>query len=410
MGDSGHPEDIVVSFFRSNMEIGNWIILGTSILVLMSIIFFVLPVLIKTAGPAPPVPKGWDTMDYDALQVYRGSMDEYLSSAGIPDSTPIVKCRIATANFGGIATEQTGLYNPWIGSVSADAARRQVEAGARAIVFDIWPDPAEPQIPILAAMIDTERNSFERRWKHTGGLSDGVGRYSNWHKLTRNVGKVSDILTQAVETAFHTSRQSQDPFFLILNLHGAMTIDYLNRLGGIVTNAVQGHALSAEWNKANNQSNLCKAPISLFRSKVVVIVNPDIQPGYASLPNVHSREAFNAQFLTTTLGEATNVLSSQERPVLFDPVDIAAITAPSHPNCSGNPGDGKQTLAETGLCVIQPSIGTHSTVNNVNFAQLMKTGAQFVAVNLFSPDKHDKTLTSFFDQSLFGKYSFSILK
>lgn len=405
------PEDIFVSFFRTHAEIAKILMLCISIGVLLCIIFFVLPILIQTAGPAPAIPKGWDTMDYDALQVYRGSLDEYLGTTGVPDSTPIVKFKIATANFGGIATERTGLYNPWTGKVSPEAARLQVEAGARAIVFDIWPDPAEPQIPIISAMLDTDNYSFvERSWKQKGGLTEGVGRYSNWHKLTRNVGKVSDILTEAVKTAFHTSRQSQDPFFLILNLHGAMTIDYLNRLGDIVTNAIQGHALSAEWNKANNQSNLCKTPISQFRSKAVVIVNPDIQLGYNSLPNVITREAFNAQFLKTTLGEATNVLATQDRPVVFDPRDIGAITAPSHPNCSGNAGDPKQTLAETGLCVIQPSIGLRSSVNPRKLMDNMQTGAQFIAVNLLSPDKYDNTLSTFFDPKYFGKYSFYLQK
>jgi len=403
-------EDMAVAFFRKNTMIAQWVMLGVSIVVLLCIIFLVIPILIKTAGPAPALAKGWDTMDYDALQVYRGSLDEYLSSAGVPETTPIVNFKIATANFGGIGTEKTGVYNHWIGSASSEAARLQVEAGARAIVFDIWPDPAEPQIPIIAAMIDTDRDTFERRWKTTGGLSDGVGKYSNWHKLTRNVGKVSDILTQAVKTAFNTSRQSRDPFFLILNLHGAMTIEYLNRLGDIVTNAIQGHALSAEWNKANNQSNICKTPISFLRSKAVVIVNPDIQAGYDSLPNVKTRDAFNAQLLNTTLGEATNILSTQERSVVFDPNDIGAITAPSHPNCSGKAGESKQTLAETGLCVIQPSIGTSNTENREDFMKLVNTGAQFVAVNLFSPNKNDRVLSSFFDPKMFGKYSFYVKK
>ncbi len=348
-------------------------------------------------------------MDYDALQVYRAPLDDYLSSAGIPDSTPIIKFKIATANFGGIGTENRTLFNRWTGNVSSDAARLQIEAGARAVVFDIWPDPAEPQIPIIAAMIDTDSDRVERTWK-SYGLSEGVGRYSNWHKMTRNVGKVSDILTQAVKTAFNTSRQSQDPFFLILNLHGAMTIEYLNRLGDIVTNAIQGHALSAEWNKANSQSNICRTPISLLRSKAVVIVNPDIQSSYDSLPNVKTRDAFNALFLNTTLGEATNILSTQERPVVFNPNDIGAITAPSHPNCSGKAGEAKQSLAETGLCVIQPSIGTAETDNKGDFLKLMRTGAQFVAVNLFSPDKNDKTLTTFFEPKYFGKYSFYVQK
>ena len=181
-------------------------------IVVICIIFFVIPILGYTTINIATQPKGWDTMDYDALKGSRGSLNDYLASAKIPDTTPLRNFKIATANFGGIFTENMGSLQPWLGSVSSEAARLQVEAGARAIIFDIWPDPGNPQMPIIASMIDTDKWYIERIWKNMG-LSQGVGRYSNWHKLTRNFGNVSEILTTTIETAFRVPTQKEDPFF-----------------------------------------------------------------------------------------------------------------------------------------------------------------------------------------------------
>jgi hypothetical protein len=403
-------EPIIGTVTNKWLPIGFHIFLAFCVFITLSVL---LVYLTLTRTNTSSLPTGWAKMDYNALKGARKSLSDYLTDNQIPDSTPITQFAIATANFGGIFTEDMKLLEPWIGSVSADAAQLQVEAGARAMVFDIWPDPANMKMPVIASMVDSNEWSVANWWRNTGGLNKGTGRYSNWQRLSRNVGNVSEILTQTIATAFTASpsNQNEDPFFLILNLHGAMTTEYLNYLGSVVQKAVGGYSMSAEWGRANNQDKLCQTAISTLKSRVVVIVNPDIQPGFNALPNVSSIETFNVALLKTKLGEATNVLASKERPIVFDLPNISAIKAVSYPNCDSS-NIAKQTLAQTGLVVIQPSIGGTSTDNDrfyrndATYDTCMGTGAQMVAVNLLSHNDSDAILTEFFDDKNFGKYSF----
>jgi len=375
-----------------------------SLAALVLIVIIVMCVLMGFTLNAPANPKGWSTIDYDANQNTRNSLVNYMATQGLSvDSAIMNQFSVATANFGGIFTENISGMRPWIGTVSSDAARLQVEAGARAMVLDIWPDPADRQRPIVAAMVDTDAWSIQRTWKNMG-LTKGVGRYSNWQRLTRNVAPAGEIIKAALTAAFSSTPggQNTDPFFLILRLHGAMTTDYLNHLGDIVRNAIGANSMGTQWNKCVNQKSICTATVNQFLSKAFVIVIPDLQPGYNSLPNINTHAAFTPVFLSTRLGEITNMLEQTPNTIVFDPGSTAAITAATQPNCS-NPTGPPQSLAQTGFCVIQPSIGGTTADNNVEFKNV---GAQFVAVNLFSPNSDDGVLTEFFDPSNFGVFSF----
>ena len=377
---------------------------------LVLIVYSTLSTLMSNTLHAPTPPIGWADRDYDADRIKRASLGEYMAANNLsPDSTPMNQFSVATANFGGIYTESIGLLRPWIGSASAEAARLQVEAGARAMVLDIWPDPANRQMPVVCAMLDTQSWSMQNQWMKWG-LDKGVGRYSNWQLLTRNKAPLGEVVTTTLQTAFASnSVQNKDPFFLILKLHGAMDTAYLNFVGVTVQKAIGGNAMGPEWNKCLNQKSICTAPVAQFMSKVFVIVIPDIQPGYNSLPNVNTHSAFTTAFLTTRLGEITNALEQTPNTILFDPNGITAVSATGQANCA-NPTGPPQSLAQNGFCIVQPSIGGQTTDNTALFPQgyqaCLQSGAQFVAVNLFSQNTADGPLTTFFDDKLFGKYSF----
>lgn len=401
---------------------------------LVMIIMIVLSTMLGSALVKPAAPKGWTTIDYDAAQGARDSLTNYLKNNEISaDTTPMSQFSVATANFGGIFTESISFTNPWIGSVSPEAARLQVEAGARALILNIWPDPADRQTPIVTAMIDTQEWSMQNTWIKWG-LNRGVGRYSNWQHLTRNKAPVGEILKPALKAAFEASPgpQNTDPFFLILKLHGAMTTDYLNNLGASVQEMIGGHAMGAEWNKCLNQQTICTAPVVQFMSKVFVIVIPDIQPGYNSLPNINTYTGFIRTFLNTRMGEITNAMEQGPNTMCFEPSSISAIPTAGPAACASimplvgpggeqkgalGPGGERQlvgpggTQNQTGFCIVQPSTGGQTTDNSALFAQnsytaCLQSGAQFVAVNLFSSNTNDGPLTTFFDPKYFGKFSF----
>ena len=375
------------------------------------IVVIILCVLLANTTTAPAAPKGTlvPLRDYDAL---KGSRQPITGLTGFDLTTPVNKFQVATANFGGIYTEDPTLLNPWTGSTSSDAIRLQVEAGARAVVLDIWPDPADSSKPIVCAMMDLTKNTVQNSWLGTG-LNKGVSRYSNWNMLTRTKAPVGEVVQAAVGSAFNSSpgTQNGDPFFLILKLHGAMTIDYLNRLGTIVNNQVEakGFAMNSAYAACKNQTKMFSSPINDFMGKVCVIVIPDINSGYNSLPAINSYPAFTAAFLPTVLGEATNYLEQTSNSVFFEPDGIATVSAANQPNCN-TIGGPQQSLAQVGFTVVQPSSGSSITDNDrlftTSYTNCLQSGAQFVAVNLFSPKQSDGVLNTFFDPKFFGTYSF----
>jgi hypothetical protein len=365
----------------------------------------------------PTAPKGWANYDYDANQANRQSLLAYLGNPSLSDASmniPMRRFAVATANFGGIFTNE-GSLSPYIGTASPEAARLQVEAGARAIVFDIWPDPSAPATPVVCSMEDyTEAALPDRIWASSWGLGRGVGRYSNWKLLTRNTVPASAAIAAAVNAAFQSSnQQAGDPFFLFLKLHGAMNTTYLNTLAAAINTAIGGHAMDSVWAKAQNQTKLCSEPVSSFMGKVFVTVIPEVVPGYFPLPGVTKYSDFVSQLLATNMGDVVNAVEQSAGTIYFDPANLSAVSTDtvSLANCVTN----QTTIspAQAGLVLVQPTIGGTSADNDVLFAgtslqACLQAGAQMVAVNLFSPNDSENQMTAFVDPKLFGTFSFRL--
>jgi hypothetical protein len=385
-----------------------------SILVTVVAVIWVSTVLHQTRT-TPSAPKGWADYDYDANQVNRQSLMAYLGNPSLSDASmniPMRRFAVATANFGGIFTNE-GSASPYIGTVSTEAARLQVEGGARAIVLDIWPDPAAPATPVVCSMEDyTEAALPDRIWVSSWGLGRGVGRYSNWKLLTRNTVPAATIITAAINAAFQSSnRQAGDPFFLTLKLHGAMNAAYLNTLAAAITGAIGGHAMDSVWNKAQNQNKLCSEPISSFMGKVFITVIPEVVPGYFPLPGVTKYSDFVSQLLATNMGDVVNAVEQSAGTIYFDPANLSAVTTDTVSVSNCVPNQTTISPAQAGLVLVQPTIGGTSMDNDVLFAgtslqSCIQAGAQMVAVNLFSPNDSDNQMTAFMDPKLFGTFSF----
>lgn len=404
-------DTLLQPFFRKSgtsdlsiKEIAPSLIFHGIISILVFITLMVLSGILGSVTTPPLFPTGWnDRPNYDALIPTRKPITDYVANyTQTPTSTtkaPMRFLTVATANYGGIFTEpMSPPFYPYVGTVDPEAARLQVEAGARAIVLDIWPDPSNRANPVVCAMVDTSAAGRGTLgwWNTSGGLDKGVGRYSNWQIVTRNKVSADKILNAALKAAFNTtnSPQNGDPFFLILNLHGAMTVDYLNKLGAYVQAAIGPNGMPSEWNRNANASHLDKEPIATFLNKCFVIVCPDIQANYNSLPGINTYEQFTPVFLNTTLGEATNLLQTTANTVLFTPSNAAAA----------------KSITPTSFCVVQGSIGGSSTDNDhdftTSFQQCTQYGIQFVAVNLLAPPASDNTLATFFSPKFFKDYSF----
>ncbi len=395
-------------------------------LIIVGVTVGVTGAMLHDTGVVPYPPSGAYGRDYSIARtgtLQDTSQPGYLSSKGRDPhgtNTLMRDLSVATASFGGIFTNEKGM-SPYIGTVSPDAVKLQVTGGARAIIFDIWPDPADPTIPVVAAMEDQSN----RWWVNSGGLNKGVGRFSNWKMLTRNSVRAGTMFKAAIDTAFGTSSpsytppQASDPFFLILCLHGAMTPDYLNTLAADLRTALNGHGMSGTTRPGNGVANpLCSATVDKFFGQACVIVCPDIQPGFQSLPSVNTYAQFATAFAATDMINYTNVLELQPNTILFRTEAIPALSQDSVSPCdaSANPSS-LVPPSQAGFCVVQPNTGVSDTSNqnytgggmsNGRFEEAIKAGAQFVGINMFAQEQFDPTISSFFTPSHFGKFSFRL--
>lgn len=366
-------------------------------------------------------PNGAPGHDYSVVRT--GTVSDYLTSQSkTTTTTPMLSLQVATASFGGIFTEDLTALNPYIGTVDPEAARLQVLGGARAIVFDIWPDPADPTSPVVATMKDDTADGpswlfgTPAWWLAHGGLNSGTGRFSNWKMMTRNKIRAGTMMNAAVSAATDsaTNPQWSDPFFLILCLHGAMTPAYLNTLAADLRVALNGKGIAATV-RPGTENTLCAATVDKYQERVCVIVCPDIQPGFQALPNVNTFQQFTNAYLQTDMVNYTNFLQTQPNTLLYSPENLSSLTQDTAQACGPNttPTGTLVPPPQSSFCVVQPSTGGTSSRNSVLYKQssfnaAIQTGAQFVGVNMFSPESGDATLQNFFLPTYFGKYSFRL--
>lgn len=396
-----------------------YLIVGIIVAIVSISISITLGLLWHNTVYPPTQPNGPPGHDYTVPRT--STLDDYLATKNTSaSSTKMRTLSVATAAFGGIFTEDIGPLHPYIGTVSPDAARLQVLGGARAIVFDIWPDPADPAIPVVAAMKDDNADGpswlFGKPawWLAHGGLNHGTGTYSNWKLLTRNKVRAGTMMKAAVDaaTTSATNVQWNDPFFLILNLHGAMSPSYLNTLAADLSTALNGKGIAATA-RPGALNTLCNATVDQFQGRVGVIVCPDIQPGFQSLPNVNTFQQFVTAYAATNMINYTNILQTQPNTVLYSPASVGALTQDTAQPCASDSPPG--TLVpppQGGFCVVHPSTGgtTSNTIalytNQNSFLGALQTGAQFVAANVFDTDT--KFIGTYLSPDYFGKYSFRL--
>lgn len=377
-------------------EYRNVIAIVASVFIIAAVVIFP-GILIHNTVTTPAALTGWTTYDYDAL---KGTRKPLSDMPGAYD-TPMSSLSVATANFGGIFTEDNGaaLRPMYIGTVSTEAARLQVYGGARAIIFDIWPDPKDLITPVVCAMVDTTAWTAQK----TFGFSRGIGKYSNWQLLTRNTVPANQMVQAALQAAFdQTNPQVLDPFFIILRLHGAMTPKYLDTLGSQLKTALSGNAMGPEYANTNTTlTDALSANAKTFATgKAFVIVSPDIQmdQAFASLPGVTNYAQFAAAYAKTQMAHVTNVLEQAPQQFFLPAANVSA-----------------SMDATKNVYVTQPSIGYTNNYNDdgtngygTNYKARLDSGFQFVGVNMFSSKDTDNALTSFFQPSVFGSHSFYV--
>jgi hypothetical protein len=177
-------------------------------------------------------------------------------------------------NFYISTVNATGLFYPAVdGIIAPDAARLATLAGARAFVFDIWPDlsPGGDFGPTIEVM--------------------DFGSY--WRRTTLNALPLATILQAVVQTAlppvgnmFNSANPGsilpaqgpqgqgkQDPVILYLRFRGAPREETFDGVADALASTILPYRLEASFNNCRRADKLFQIPIKHLFSKVIVVSN-----------------------------------------------------------------------------------------------------------------------------------------
>lgn len=317
--------------------------------------------LIKTATTNAAIyPKAMST---------RGSLYDYLRTDGLKnadaDDLALSNFYVMTANLGGFFTP----YNK--AAFCTEAIQYALQAGARCLIFDIWPNPASGADfgPILQA-----RNNDD---------SIDPSDYS--------LDLLSALLTVQKE-AFGNSANpaNNDPLYLYFRFRGKPFANTFNGTADAISKSLEGYRLPFVYN-SNDSNPLYSTPINEFLGKVIILSDRNgmldgVRTRFADYVN-NPIPPSNTSFTRVSIGtpaEVRNVAASSDALMTFQ-------TKTSQMNI----------LA----CAPLPEDTANSESNEWDWKGAQNAGIQLVGVNLWTMGDG---LNAYLDPTMFGKYSFKI--
>jgi len=265
---------------------------------------------------------------------------------------------LAFTNFYVSTVNATGIFFHAVnGVVSIDAARLAVMGGARAFVFDLWPDfePGAEFSPIIQVV---EADSL-------------------WRRTTLNalpfVNVLQALITEALQTT--TNPGHQDPVILYLRFRGNPRASTFHHTAEALQSTILPYRLDSTFANCRGADRLFRVPIDQLASKVIVISNLRGSGKFSEFVNFSTKDGIQLEYEASQLqlisGDAA---ANAQKKILMNPTFVAPL--------SENP------LAES---------------NDYNVAAAQKLGIQFVAMNFWN---NTKSLKTYMEQ--FGKYSFAL--
>jgi len=195
---------------------------------------------------------------YGTQEGGRNSMDQTITAVAstmAKDQMILTNFYIQTANVAGLL--QAGSRT--VGSV--DAIRFALLGGARAFVFDVWPDvvPGDGQHgPVLLTM---EPNSM-------------------WRRTSYNSVPLVSALSQLVYVAFQAGYKSTTNDALIVYLRfrypptkNGPRVDTMDMTARTLQSTIQPYRLDASFNRCRAQGTIPMLPLSVFAKKIIVVSN-----------------------------------------------------------------------------------------------------------------------------------------
>jgi hypothetical protein len=158
-------------------------------------------------------------------------------------------------NFYVSTVNATGVFFPAAdGTISAEAARAAVLGGARAFVFDIWPDM--------------------KAGANFGPVIQTVESGSMWRRISLNSLPFVSVLQALTREAFQSGRPgSEDPIFLYLRFRGKPRRSTYDGAAAALRTTLERYRLDPSYNGARGQDRLFASPITNFFNKALIFSN-----------------------------------------------------------------------------------------------------------------------------------------
>ena len=231
------------------------LLLFVVVLIGLSIYYFKATRLFETAPNINRIAKAsvQAQIAYGNANVNRKGIREYLQkikSEGVPDS------HLSLTNFYISTVNAAGLFYPVENGVaSPEAARTAILAGARAFVFDIWPDltPGAEFGPCI-------------QFVESGSL---------WRRISMNSLPFASVLKALVQEAFELDMRPgyYDPLILYLRFRGKPRVDTYNLTASAIGAILEPYRLDTSFNNCRSQDSLFSTPITDLFRKVIIISN-----------------------------------------------------------------------------------------------------------------------------------------
>jgi hypothetical protein len=306
--------------------------------------------------------------DYPSVMTSRKSLSDYLLNKlgnTAADQLSLSNFYVMTANLG-------GFFSPVnTAAFCTEAVQYAIQAGARCIIFDIWPDITKGAdlAPILKVC-----------------ASD-----TDYTKLSYYTLSLQTALQTVKQEAFGNSANPgfQDPFYIFFRFRGSPSKDtFTGTANAIDLSGLGAYRIdSSSYNDTNNNP-LSSRPITEFRNKLIILSDRNgivegVLTKFADYVNNPTPPPTPFERKSIAKPNEVNALSKDEYIALQSSLATGSILA----------------------CAPLPENIETSDSNSWNWKIPMEGGIQLIAMNLWAKDDN---LKAYLDNSVFGTYSFLI--
>jgi len=277
-----------------------------------------------------------------------------LKNDGVPDT------HLCFTNFYYSTVNASSVFLPALDAIVSPAALKTAyDGGARAFVFDLWPDmtPGANFAPVVQI----------------------VEAGSNWRRISMNALPFASCLQTLIQTAYQIGSNpgSEDPLILYLRFRGVPRTSTYTATAQALQATIEPYRLAYPFYNCRGQDDLFKTPIINFFKKVVIASNVRAAGNMLSdYINIGPRDGIKLEW----------------RPNEANGLSIEA------------KADAIRKIQQN-LSFVAPASELPEASNNYDSKPSADVGIHCCAMNFWN---NNDALKKYMDPALFGKQSFAI--